>query len=76
MRLSNLVALACAASPVFCTLHKRQNGTVDEIDAFQPSDEVAELAQEGLAQLLQLDSGISSRSTQCKLSNIVIRRDW
>jgi hypothetical protein len=81
MRVFNFIALGWVLSPVLSsTLRPRQNATVDpveEISSFVPSDEIAELASAGLAELLQVeDASVKPRSTQCSLKNVAIRRDW
>lgn len=81
MRLLPCVALVCAVSPVLCSkLQSRQNETLDplaEIDSFEPSDDIAQLAADGLAQLQALTNpSLTARSTQCTLNNVVIRKDW
>jgi hypothetical protein len=51
--------------------------SIEEINNFVPTDDLAVLAAQGLQQVQEFQaSGIESRSTKCNLRNVVIRRDW
>jgi len=76
---SLLIAVALSSYVSCLSISSRQEtDPIEAIEAFEPSDAIAELAAQGIEELKQYEeSGISSRSAKtCNLKDVVIRRDW
>ncbi|KAL2062516.1 hypothetical protein VTL71DRAFT_6782 [Oculimacula yallundae] len=81
MQPSSFFLALLATSSSLCSLLERRedvaSNTTDEINEFQPTDALAQLASQGLDHIQELQvSGLKSRGRTCSLRDVVIRRNW
>jgi hypothetical protein len=76
MRLSSLFVAAVSASAVSgdALTPRQEVDQVEEISSFDPTDDIAKLAAQGLEQIQEYEaSRIASRSTTCSIRDVFIR---
>ena len=78
MRFLNLLVAASAVSAVTLAPREETVNAYDEIENFEPQDDIAKLGLDGLEALKELEArSVKSRSPgSCSLFNVSIRRDW